>query len=153
MTSDKVLYERKHVFIRDRSMQIESKGASNDEINGTIAIIENSRGVFIRFVPFGLEDTATDDWALISGGNSIISYKNHGNDKDSVTVSPSPLLKYRYLFDITKLQSVRRQRFANGVNHVIFVLKDDTTLPAFYFNIGGSRDFLKTISKYLHLEK
>jgi hypothetical protein len=41
----------------------------------------------------------------------------------------------------------------HGIAHIIIVLKDGTTLPAFYFKIGGSKELLQLLSQYLRLEK
>jgi len=153
MAPDKILFERSHVFIKERLPQSENQTESLDEITGTITIIQNERGRFFRFVPFGIEDTTTDDWALINGGHSIVSYKNTRNDTDSVSVSPSPLLKYRFYFNINNLQSVRRHHMFHGIAHMVFVLKDGTTLPAFHFNLGGSKQLLESLKEYLRLEK
>src|SRR5690348_13095238 len=109
MANDKILFERSNVFIKERLPQTELRPGPADEITGTITIFQNERGIFFRFKPFGLEDTMTDDWALVSGGrHSIISYKNIGNDRESLTVSPNPLIKFRFYFNINDLQSVRR---------------------------------------------
>jgi hypothetical protein len=154
MAQDKILYERAQVFIKERLPQNDPRAASLDEITGTITIIENDRGKFFRFIPIGIEDTSvTDDWALVNGGHSIICYKNTGNDKGSLSVSPNPLLKFRFYFNINELRSVRRHRTLSVIAHVIFVLKDGATLPAFHFNLGGSRDLLQILRKYLQLEK
>ena len=41
----------------------------------------------------------------------------------------------------------------HGVAHMVFILKDGTTLPAFYFNLGGSKELLQKLAHYLRLEK
>lgn len=76
MPKDTVLFERNHIAIKERSSQIETRAAPLDEITGTIAIVESERGKFFRFVPLGLEDVMTDDWALINGGHSVVFSKN-----------------------------------------------------------------------------
>ncbi|CAF4740605.1 unnamed protein product [Rotaria sp. Silwood1] len=153
MAHDKILFERSNVFIKDRLSQTEKQAASLDEIKGTITIFENERGKFFNFKPFGLEDSMTDDWALVNGGKSIVSFKNRSNDKDSIAVSASPLLKFRYYFNINNLRSIRRHHLLHGIAYLIIVLKDGTTLPAFHFNLGGSRELLQLFIKHLKLEK
>ncbi|CAF2374796.1 unnamed protein product [Rotaria sp. Silwood2] len=153
MAHDKKLFERKEVFIRDRLSQAEKQAAPLDEIKGTITIFENERGKFFGFKPFGLEDSMTDDWALVNGSQSIISFKNRGNDKDSVAVSPNPLLKFRFCFNINNLRSIRRCRILSDIRSLRLELKDGTTLPTFHFNLGGSRELLQLLNKYLKLEK
>jgi hypothetical protein len=76
MSKDKNLYERSHIIIKERSSQSETRATPLDEITGRITIIENERGKFFRFIPLGLEDMMNDDWALINGGHSVVSYKN-----------------------------------------------------------------------------
>jgi hypothetical protein len=150
MANDKILYERRHVVIRERLPETETRPAPQDEIPGTITILDNDRGKFFRFIPLGLDDVMTDDWALINGGHSIVSYKNK---EDSISVSLNPLLKFRFQFNFNNLRSVRRHHMLHGIAHMVFVLKDGTTLPAFHFNLGGSRDLLQILRKYLQLEK
>jgi hypothetical protein len=90
MAHDKILFERNHVFVKERLPPTETRTASFDEINGTMTIIENEHGKFFRFTPSGLGDAGTDDWALVNGGHSIISYKPTRDDADSVSVSSKP---------------------------------------------------------------
>jgi hypothetical protein len=78
MSKDKISYERTHVIIKERSLQSQTQTAPLDEITGTITILENERGKFFRFIPLGLEDVMTDDWALVNGGHSVVCYKNDG---------------------------------------------------------------------------
>jgi len=153
MAHDKILFERNHVFIKEHLPQTELRADKLDEVTGTITVFENERGKFFRFKPFGLEDTMTDDWALVTGGHSIISYKKSSNDREAVSVSPSPLLKYRFCFNINQLRSVRRHHMLPGIAHMVFVLKDGSTLPAFHFKTGGSKELLQLLAQYLRLEK
>lgn len=153
MAPDRVLFERSHVFIRDRLSHTEARDAPPDEIVGTLTITENDRGRFFRFLPKGLDDNAGDDWALVNNGQSIISYKNTRNDASSLSFSPSPLLKFRIYFNINTLRSVRRHHMLQGIAHMVFALKDGTTFPAFYFNLGGSKELLALLGRYLRLEK
>jgi hypothetical protein len=76
MSKDKISYERSHVIIKERSLQSQTQTAPLDEITGTITILENERGKFFRFIPLGLEDVMTDDWALVNGGHSVVFNKN-----------------------------------------------------------------------------
>ncbi len=78
MSKDKILYERSHVIIKERSPQSETRAAPLDEITGTLTILDTERGKFFRFIPLGLEDVMTDDWALINGGHSVVFSKNDG---------------------------------------------------------------------------
>jgi hypothetical protein len=153
MAHDQILFERSHVFIKERLPQTELRTKSLDEIPGTITIFQNERGTFFRFIPLGLDDAVTDDWALVSGGNSIVCYKNTGNDKDSVSVTPNPLYKFRFYFNLNNLRSVRRHHMLPGTAHMVFVLKDGTTLPAFHFNLGGTKELLNLLQQCLRLEK
>jgi hypothetical protein len=41
----------------------------------------------------------------------------------------------------------------HGIAHMVFILKDGTTLPAFYFNLGGSKELLQKLAQHLRLEK
>lgn len=153
MAHDKILFERNYVFIKERLPQPESRTGSIDEITGKIILFQNEHGIFFRFVPFGLEDAGTDEWALVSNGHSVVSYKNTRADQDSISVSPNPLLKYRFYFNINNLRSVRRHHMLHGIAHMVFVLKDGTTSPAFHFNTGGSKELLQILQQYLRLEK
>jgi len=153
MANDKILFQRSHVFIKEQLPHRELRVGSFDEITGRITIIQNERGKFFRFIPTGLEDTVTDDWALVSGNHSIVSYKNTRNGSDSVSVTPNPLLKYRFYFNLNNLRSVRRHHMLHGIAHMVFVLKDGTTLPAFHFNLGGSKELLHLLQQHLRLEK
>lgn len=72
---------------------------------------------------------------------------------DSAGLSSSPLLRYRFHFNLNDLRSVRRHHMMHGLAHMIFILKDGTTLPAFYFNLGGSKELLQKLAQYLRLEK
>ncbi|UJR35734.1 hypothetical protein I4U23_028484 [Adineta vaga] len=150
MPIDKIHYERNHIIIKERSSQSQTQDTPLDEVTGTISVIENERGKFFRFVPLGLEDVMTDDWAMINGGHSVICQKN---DTGSVAQSSSPLLKYRFHFNLNDLRSIRRHHMLHGIAHMVFILKDGTTLPAFYFNIGGSKELLQKLAQYLQLEK
>jgi hypothetical protein len=76
MPKDNILFERTQIKIKERSPQIETRAAPLDEITGTITIVDTERGKFFRFVPLGLEDVMTDDWALINGGHSVVFNKN-----------------------------------------------------------------------------
>ncbi len=70
-----------------------------------------------------------------------------------MALSSSPLLKYRFHFNLNDLRSVRRHHMLHGIAHMVFILKDGTTLPAFYFNLGGSKELLQKLAQYLRLEK
>lgn len=76
MAADGVLFTRNHVVIKERSPQSEARAAPLDEVTGTITVLESERGKFFRFVPLGLEDVMTDEWALVNGGHSVVCYKN-----------------------------------------------------------------------------
>ena len=76
MSNEKLLYEQKPVVIKERSTQSELRITPLDEVTGTLTLIENDRGKFFRFVPFGVEDVMTDDWALINGSHSVVFQKN-----------------------------------------------------------------------------
>jgi hypothetical protein len=41
----------------------------------------------------------------------------------------------------------------HGIAHMVLILKDGTTLPAFYFNLGGSKELLQKLAQFLRLEK
>ncbi|CAF0878331.1 unnamed protein product [Adineta steineri] len=153
MARDKILFERTHVFVKDRISQNDFRSDSFEEINGTLSITENERGRFFRFIPKGTEDNTTDDWALVNGGNSIISFKNTKNDKDSISVTPNPLLKFRFYFNINTLRSIRRHYVLHSISDIVLVLQDGTTLPAFHFTLSGSKDLIQMLGRYLQLEK
>lgn len=150
MSNDKILYEKSHVIIKERSSQSETRTTPLDEITGTITLVETERGKFFRYVPLGLEDVINEDWALINGGHSVVSQQN---ETDSAAFSSSPLLKYRFHFNLNDLRSIRRQHMLHGIAHMVFILKDGTTLPAFYFIQGGSKELLQKLAQYLKLEK
>ena len=76
MANEKILYEQKHVVIKERSTQSELRVAPLDDVTGTLTLIENNRGRFLRFVPLGVEDVMTDDWAMINGTQSVVFSKN-----------------------------------------------------------------------------
>lgn len=78
MPKETILFERDHISIKERSPQIETRATPLDEISGTITLSEHERGKFFRFVPLGLEDVMTEDWALINGGHSVVFDKNDG---------------------------------------------------------------------------
>lgn len=78
MSKDKILYERSQIIIKERSAQSGTQTAPLDEITGTITLLEAERGKFFRFIPLGLEDVMTDDWALVNGGHSVVFHKNEG---------------------------------------------------------------------------
>jgi hypothetical protein len=154
MAPDKILYERGQIFIKDRLRQTGAQASSLDEITGTITITENVRGKFFRFIPIGIDEASgNDEWALVNGGHSIVCYKNSDNDKESLSVTPNPLLKFRFYFNLNDLRSVRRHHTYSIIACMIFVLKDGTTLPAFHFNLGGSKDLLQVLRQNLRLEK
>ncbi|CAF0782574.1 unnamed protein product [Adineta ricciae] len=153
MAQDRTLYERSHVFIKDRLPQTETRDGSLDEITGTITITTNDRGRFFRFLPKGIEDNVTDDWALVNNGQSVISFKNSKNENNTLIFSPNPLLKFRIHFNINTLRSIRRQHMLHGIANMVFALKDGTTFPTFYFNLGGSKELLDLLGQYLLLEK
>jgi len=150
MSNDNILYEKSHVIIKERSSQSETRTTPLDEITGTVTIVETERGKFFRYVPLGLEDVITDDWALINGGHSVVAPQN---PTDSAALSSSPLLKYRFHFNLNDLRSIRRQHIIHGSAHMVFILKDGATLPAFYFLQGGSKELLQKFAQYLKLEK
>jgi hypothetical protein len=41
----------------------------------------------------------------------------------------------------------------HGIAHMVFILKDGTTLPAFHFHSGGSKDLLQKLAQILKLTK
>lgn len=155
MANDKVLYERRHIFIKERLSPPDTQAAATplDEINGIVTIIETGRGKFFRFIPFGVTDSVTDDWALVNNGQSIISFKNRGKNSDAVSMGPNPLLKFCYNFDLNNLRSIRRNHMLDGIAYLVIVLKDGTKLPSFHFKLGGSRELLQFLVKTLPLEK
>ncbi|CAF3024525.1 unnamed protein product [Rotaria socialis] len=154
MARDNILFERKNVFIKEQLLQTEAQATgARDEITGTISIVEHERNQFFRFIPFGLENVGIDDWALVTNGHSIVSFKNRGKDNDTLSVSPNPSLKFRYHFNINNIRSVRRNHMLQSIYYLVIVLKDGTKLPSFHFNLGGSRELLQLLLKYLPLEK
>ena len=169
MPKDALLYERNHIVIKERSTQSEIRATPLDEITGTITIVEAERGKFFRFAPLGLEAAMVNDWALINGNQSIIECKNDGGSSnaysasrhtsslvvklDSASATSNPMLKYRFHFNLNDLRSVRRHHMLHSIAHMVFILKDGTTLPAFYFNLGGSKELLQKLAQHLRLEK
>jgi hypothetical protein len=81
MPNEILLFERNQVFIRERSSQSETRATPLDEITGKITVVENERGKLFRFIPLGLEDAMTDEWALINGGHSFVY--NHNDASQS----------------------------------------------------------------------
>ena len=77
MPKDTILYERKHIIIKEHSLHSEVRAASLDEITGTITVYENEYGKFFSYVPLDLEDAMTNDWALINGGQSVVAHKHN----------------------------------------------------------------------------
>ena len=73
MSSDEILFSRTHVIVKERSSQSETKASALEDVNGTLSLLKNERGIFVRFVPLGLEGTMNDDWALINGAHSVVS--------------------------------------------------------------------------------
>ena len=150
MVKDKIVYQRTHVVIKERSSSSEAS-ALPDEITGTVTVIDNERRKCLRFIPFGLDDSINDDWAMVQGSHSVVSYKN--NDKESISLSSNPLNKHRIYVDLNDLQSVRRNHMMQDIAQMIFTLKDGKVLPTFHFNLGGSRDLLRILLQYLPLQK
>ena len=83
MAADGVLFTRNHVIIKERSPQSEARAAPLDEITGTITVLESERGKFFRFIPLGLEDVMTDEWALVNGGHSVVCYQSDSGQLNS----------------------------------------------------------------------
>lgn len=153
MAREKILFERGRVFIKERLPQNDLRVDSNNEILGTVFVYENDQGQFFSFKPIGSDNPMSDDWALVNGAHSIISYKNSGKQGESVTMSNNPQTKYRFCLNLNEIRSVRRHHNLPNIAHMIIVLKSGTTLPAFHFKTGGSRELLQLIKKYLPLEK
>ena len=153
MAQEEILYERAHVAIRDRLPSNDSPSNRSQEITGKVSIVETSQGIFFRFKPNGLDDRPIDDWALVNETNSIVSYKNSGQERDSITVTPNPLLKYRFNINLNDIRSINRNHLLHGITYLTFVLKDGTTLPIFYFNLGGTKELVHLIQIYIRLEK
>ena len=151
MVNDKILYERTHVIVKERWAPNEPRTGLAEEINGTITILDNDRRKCFRFIPYGIEDSMNDDWALIHGNHSVVSYKSQ--EKDSASIQPNPLLKFRFFFNLNELQSVRRYHMLQGIGHMAFTLKDGRALPIFYFNLGGSKELLHVLCQHLPLQK
>ena len=153
MAHEKIIYERNYIFLKDRLPSQGDRTESNKEITGTIRLTQNNHGIFFRFKPSGLEEAMTDDWALVNGSHSVISYKNSGNEREAVAVTPNPLLKFRINFNINDLRSIRRDRLLHGITHLTFVLKDGRTLPVLYFKVGGSKELVHLLQLHIPLEK
>ena len=153
MARENILFERGKVFIKERLSQIDLRVDSVDEILGTLIVYENDQGRFFNFKPIGSETPVNDEWALVSGAHSIISYKNAGKKGESVSVSPNPQSKYRFCFNLNEIRSIRRHHALPNAAYIIIVLKNGTTLPALHFKTGGSREFLKILQEYLPIEK
>lgn len=147
MVKDKIVYQRTHVLIKERIPSAEA--STTEEILGTVTLIENERRKCFRFIPFGLDDSMNEDWAMVQGSHSIVSYRN--SDKESVSMASNPRNKYRIYFDINDLKSVRRHHPLSSVAQLIFTLKNDQVLPTFHFNAGGSKELLTLLCQHLPL--
>lgn len=149
MVNDKILYERTGFIVHEPSATHEARTGLPREIRGRMKILDNEHRKCFQFIPVNLENSMTEDWALIQDSHSVVSYKSNG--QDSASIQPNPLLNYRYFFNLNELQSVRRYRSMQDIGRITFTLKDRRTLPTFYFNAGGSRELLDTLRQLVPL--
>lgn len=153
MSTEKILFERGKVFIKERLPQSDLRVDSNDEILGTVIVHENSHDRFLTFKPIGSDKPVNDDWALVNGAHSIISYKNSGQNRGSISVTSNSQSKYRFSVHLNDIRSIRRNHNIPAVAHIIIVLKSGSTLPALHFKIGGSKELLSCLQQYIKMQK
>ena len=148
MVKDKIVYQRTQVAIKE---QISSSATTFKDVVGTITLLDNERRIFFRFIPFGLDDSINDDWAMVQETPAVFSYRS--TEKDSVSMTANPLNKYRVYFQLNDLQSVRRVHPPNDVGQLIFTLKDGRVLPTLHFKLSGSKELINLLCQYLPLQK
>lgn len=153
MSGETILFERGKVFIKERFPQNDLRVESIDEVLGTVIVYENDQGRFFSFKPIGSDNPVTDDWALVNGAHSIISYKNTGKNRGSISVTGNSQSKYRFTFNLDQIRSIRRHHIVSTVAHLIIVLKNGTTLPALHFKTGGSKELIFLLQQCIKLEK
>ena len=112
--------------------------------------------MFIRFLPYGQDQSVSEDWAFIVD-NSVLTYNKNKEESESISVENRATnlvsSKYKLQFDVNELSSVRRVYPGYGIHSIIFMLSDGHTWPALYFHKGGSKEFLQELKTYFVFTK
>jgi hypothetical protein len=149
MASNRILYERTNVSIRQALPSNESQTTLQDII-GTIVVLERKHDKYFQFTPTGLAEVKSDDWAMVNGSHAVLCYKN--NENDSISIMSKASSKFHVHFNLNDLQSVRQHQPSQGNSHLVITLKDGKVLPTFYFNLDECSSLFQLLRQCLPLE-
>ncbi|CAF0712965.1 unnamed protein product [Brachionus calyciflorus] len=153
--NEHLLFEKKEIYIHEQPKEelINGPLIEPEKIGGRLQILKNKNGSFLRFLPYGLENVVSDDWAFVVN-NSVLTYSKDSNSGESCTFeNKQNLNKYKHQFEFNELSSVRRIYQGYGIPCLVFMLTDGRTLPNLYFYKGGSKEFLQELSSYFVFKK
>lgn len=87
------------------------------------------------------------EWDMVN----TVSFKRKPHSNGDAAIRTNGESKWSFLFNLTDLKSIKRNKEGMGWSYLVFCLKDDVVLPALHFHHGDSNLLIKLLKKYLVL--
>jgi len=147
----KVIFQKKEVFILPKNSQSEKTSALSSNLKdlksgGTLQIIKNKDGHFVRFISY-YDAVNEEDWTYI--GN----HSREGQVEVVALESKAGSTPSRLQFNINSLCGLRRDYSGLGPAVISFQFTDDTEWPVLQFQKGGSKEFLNELRAFFIFSK
>lgn len=153
-----VVFQQSGVFIHT------THGDSDDDVllEGRVQLVKRKRGEHVEWIPiqeggFNLPQVPDQDWAMV---NTVSYQRDAQTSADNVVVNPPTAgasaprkSKYAMSFPLSEVKTIRRSKQTLGWSYLVFVLKDNVSMPPLHFHDGGSSTLVHTIEKYVMLTK
>ncbi|XP_010560090.1 PREDICTED: TBC1 domain family member 15 isoform X2 [Haliaeetus leucocephalus] len=178
--SGKVIYEQEGVFIHSSCGKNDDQDSL---ISGVLRVIEKENEVIVDWRPLadtldasnilcaGKDSSSVVEWTQTPkekcsrGADRPISYEAEWDMVTTVSFKKKPHSngdatthangdsKWSFLFSLTDLKSIKRNKEGMGWSYLVFCLKDDVKLPALHFHHGDSKLLIKCLEKHVVLNE
>ncbi|KAM9634794.1 TBC1 domain family member 15 isoform 2-T2 [Morphnus guianensis] len=178
--SGKVIYEQEGVFIHSSCGKNDDQDSL---ISGVLRVIEKENEVIVDWRPLadtldasnilcaGKDSSSVVEWTQTPkekcsrGADRPISYeaewdmvttvsfKKKPHSNGDATTHANGESKWSFLFSLTDLKSIKRNKEGMGWSYLVFCLKDDVKLPALHFHHGDSKLLIKCLEKHVVLNE
>uniref|UniRef100_A0A8C0AU96 TBC1 domain family member 15 n=1 Tax=Buteo japonicus TaxID=224669 RepID=A0A8C0AU96_9AVES len=175
-----VIYEQEGVFIHSSCGKNDDQDSL---ISGVLRVIEKENEVIVDWRPLadtldasnilcaGKDSSSVVEWTQTPkekcsrGADRPISYeaewdmvttvsfKKKPHSNGDATTHANGESKWSFLFSLTDLKSIKRNKEGMGWSYLVFCLKDDVKLPALHFHHGDSKLLIKCLEKHVVLNE
>ncbi|KAN0024304.1 hypothetical protein ACTFIV_008709 [Dictyostelium citrinum] len=144
MNTNRVLFSKENVFVYPPEIE---KG-----IKGTISLCSLDKGsIFLCWIP-DIEEKE-DDHSLSSSSSSLQSPNGKNPLAASTIIEIDDQNSWVVRVHVKELKSIKKYTPNIGTPYIIITSKKGTAFFPFFFEHGGVREFLKSLSAIIHLKK